>query len=540
MSVANMAADPRPSEVLAKKDKSSFQKLMGSSLKMASATFLSRILGLIRDQVMAKMFGASGLTDAFVVAYRIPNLLRDLFAEGAFSSAFVPTFTEARLKSPETARRLLWSLFVILAAITSIFTLLIIIFAPEITAIFAPEFKSDPEKFQITVSLVRIMAPFLVFISLAALFMGVLNSIKIFFIPSLAPAFFNVVMISSMLLLSPYLVSHGHNRVFSMGIGVLAGGFVQLLVQLPLIFIKSYGPKGPLEFVSDYTKRIINRLGIGTIGIAATHINVLVTTIIATSTVVGAVSWLNYAFRLFQLPIGILSVSIAGSTLVHFSDAWKKKDFDHSRELLASSYFLSLLVIAPALVLMYVLSFPTVNIIFERGAFIRHDTEMTALAMQYYALGLPFYGLFKIFVPTFYVFDRPQIPVAISITTIIINIIFCLLLTPVYGFRVLAIGTTLSMAINSLAQAFFLSRQINLSLSFFINRRVFKIIFAGFIAYMVCRLSIDRFFSAEYGLFRKVLLYSSCVVVTITSYIIPLALLGEFGPLKKLVSKRVA
>ncbi|MBT7668568.1 MAG: murein biosynthesis integral membrane protein MurJ, partial [Bdellovibrionales bacterium] len=157
--------------------------LLLSSLKMAVATLLSRILGLVREQVMAYMFGASGVTDAFLVAYRIPNMLRDLFAEGAFSAAFVPIFTEVRLKDPAQARRMLWTLVILLGFITLCIVAGMIYFAPELVSVFAPRFVENPEKFQITVTLIRLMSPFLTLVSLAALMMGVLNSIKIFFVP---------------------------------------------------------------------------------------------------------------------------------------------------------------------------------------------------------------------------------------------------------------------------------------------------------------------------------------------------------------------
>ncbi len=186
-----------------------------ASLKMAVATFLSRILGLVREQVIAFYFGASGFTDAFLVAYRIPNLLRDLFAEGAFSAAFVPAFVEANLESKDRARKLLWSLFIILGVITFSFTVLIFIFAPEIIALFAPTFVENPEKFDITVLLTRIMSPFLFLISLAALFMGVLNSLKVFFVPSLAPAFFNITMIASILGFTHFFSERNLNPILS-------------------------------------------------------------------------------------------------------------------------------------------------------------------------------------------------------------------------------------------------------------------------------------------------------------------------------------
>ena len=215
---------------------------------MALATFISRILGLIREQVMAAYFGASGVTDAFLVAYRIPNLLRDLFAEGAFSSAFVPTFVEANQESKEKSRELMWQLFWLLALITGTICLGIIIFAPEIISIFAPSFKNDPYKFALTVNLTRIMAPFLTCVSLAALFMGVLNSLKVFFVPALAPASYNVMSILSMLTLSGILSSQGHDPIYSLGIGALLGGFMQAVVQIPLIYKYQLRPMWPKHF----------------------------------------------------------------------------------------------------------------------------------------------------------------------------------------------------------------------------------------------------------------------------------------------------
>jgi len=302
----------------------STKKVLFSSAKMAIATFSSRILGLVREQAIAAVFGASGLTDAFQIAYRIPNMLRDLFAEGAFSSAFVPTFTGLRLKNEKLAKSLLWSMAVLLVLITGVLSTVIIIYAPEIILMLTKEvFNSDAARFNITVQLVRIMAPFLVLISLAALFMGALNTLKVFFVPSFAPALFNVAMIACIFLLPERLKIWGHHPILSLGIGVMLGGFVQMIVQLPILFKKGYGPQGPINLVNTESKLILNRLGIGTVGIAATQINVIVTTILATGTVVGAVSWLTFAFRLFQFPVGILSVSIAGSNLVHFSDAWK-------------------------------------------------------------------------------------------------------------------------------------------------------------------------------------------------------------------------
>lgn len=432
---------------------------------------------------MAAYFGASGLTDAFLVAYRIPNLLRDLFAEGAFSSAFVPTFVEENQISHEKARKLLWSLFILLGLTTLFFSGLIFIFANEIISLFAPSFKADPVKFEMTVNLTRIMAPFLCFVSIAALFMGALNSLKVFFIPSLAPAFFNVTMILTMVLLPSFLMSNDIPAIYSLGIGVFIGGIVQALVQIPLIYKKGFGPIRPDQVVSKQSKKVVSLLGPGLIGFAATQINLIVNTVLASGTIVGAVSWLSYAFRMFQLPVGILSVSIGNSNLVHFSQAWKEKNYDKAKDLLGGSYFLSLFLVIPPMIGLLVYSEDIISVIFERGRFDHESTIQTAKALRWYALGLPFYGIYKIFVPTFYAIDRQKVPVYCSIFAVGFNIVFCIYMTPIYGFEILALGTTLSMFFNSTVQTLILKKDLSISFRHFFNLRLSKVLLAGVLTF---------------------------------------------------------
>lgn len=503
---------------------------------MAIATFFSRILGLIREQVMAAYFGASGVTDAFLVAYRIPNLLRDLFAEGAFSSAFVPTFMEANQESQEKSKELLWSLFWLLALITGIICLGIMIFAPELIKLFAPAFSQDPEKFELTVNLTRIMSPFLMFVSLAALFMGVLNSLKVFFIPALAPASYNVMSILCMLGLSGVLSANGYHPIYSLGIGALLGGFMQAVVQIPLIYKKGFKPIWPKIFWNGRSKKVFKSLGPGLFGFAATQINILITTILATGTVVGATSWLNYSFRLFQLPVGILSVSIGNSNLVHFSEAWKKGDEKGAKSALQSSYYLSFVTIMPALVVLYFLSDEIVNLIFERGRFDHLSTINTAEALRMYALGLPFYGLYKILVPTFYALDRQKVPVMASIFSIGFNILFCLLLTPVFGFKILALGTTLSVCLNSLILSSVLKSNLSLSLGFFFNPRIVKVLVASSFSALVVETLLKVDFFNQPFLSKCIYLAAqiSCVGVLFLSV---LMLLGERAAVNALLSK---
>lgn len=460
---------------------------------MAAATFCSRILGLVREQIMAAYFGASGLTDAFLVAYRIPNLLRDLLAEGAFSAAFVPTFTEANQEAHEKGRQLLWELFTILSGITGVLSVLIYIYAPELISLFAPTFVAQPEKFAITVTLTRIMCPFLLFMSVAALFMGALNSLGVFFVPALAPASYNLASIAGMLILSGWLARAGYPPVLCLGWGALLGGFLQAIVQIPLLYRRGYGPVRPAQWWSARARKVIRLLGPGLVGFAATQINLLVNTVLATSSAVGATSWLNYAFRLFQLPVGILSVSIGNSNLVHFSAAWKKGDRQTALASLAGSYYLSFLAVLPAMALLYTLSDEVVQVIFERGRFGPDSTAMTAVALRMYVLGLPLYSLYKIWVPTFYAIDQQRVPVIASLLSVFLNILFCWLMTPRFGFSMLALGTTLSMLFNCLLQSWLLNRSLALGRKFFFNARLGKLVVASLAMALTCELLARNF-----------------------------------------------
>lgn len=519
--------------------KSPLGLLLKSSSKMASATLLSRVLGLVREQVLAAQFGASGLTDAFTIAFRIPNMLRDLFAEGAFSSAFVPIFTQEKITDPTAARRLLWSLFLLLGIVTTFLSILMIIFAEPIILLVTDElFTKDPQRLQTTVHLIRVMSPFLVFISLAALFMGALNSLRIFFIPALAPALFNIVMITCMLTLPPVVVQWGFEPIFALGVGVLVGGFSQMAIQLPMLFKKAYGPIAPGKLISKASTRVIKRLGVGTIGVAGTQINILVTTMLATSTTIGAVSWLNYAFRLFQFPVGILGVSIANSNLVHFSDAWKEGSHEEARQTLHGGYLVSMLTMGLAMALLLGLAQESVHLVFERGQFNANDTRQSALALKAYVLGLPFYGLYKILAPTFFALDRPKLPVFISLFAIAFNIVFCLVLIPHLGFVTLALGTSVSMLVNCLLQAYFISPLLGVGLRFFLPVSLLKYAFAAVCCGLMSQWVAAQWFDVQAAFMIKIFFFCLAGLAGSACYVGLVLLLGEGKAFRKLLERR--
>ena len=492
----------------------------------------------MREQVMASMFGASGLTDAFTVAYRIPNMLRDLFAEGAFSSAFVPTFTKMKLEGTEKARSFLWSMFVVLLIITGLISLTVIFNAREVVALMTDDkFMADSSRAELCITMVKIMAPFLTLVSLSALFMGALNSLKVFFWPAMAPAFFNVVMITSMLVFPSVLISKGHHPILSLSLGVLLGGFAQLAVQIPLVIKYGFFLNKSFRWSRGGISSTLNKLGIGTVGIAANQINILITTILATGTVVGAVSWLTYGFRLFQFPVGVLSVSIAGSNLVHFSDEMKAGNLDSARAVLKSSYNMSWMVIVPAMALMMALGEQSVHLVFQRGAFNAADTGQVTSVLNAYLLGLPFYGLFKIFGPTFFSLDKAKVPVLISVTSIMANIIFCLYMVPRYGYTVLAFGTSLSMMLNCFFQCLFLRKYLELSLSFFIDLKILKFLGAGLLTWFAADYLGQSFYDFNGALVRRVFEFLAVCITAATVYGLSLFALGEGKFVFKLIHR---
>jgi putative peptidoglycan lipid II flippase len=402
-----------------------------------------------------------------------------------------------------------------------------ILAAPQIVQLVAPEFVNSPEKLALTIKLTRVMAPFLMFISLAALFMGALNSMKIFFLPSIAPAFFNVVMICSMVFGTSYMVTLGERPIYSLGIGVFLGGIVQAFIQFPLLVKAGYKIKKPSNIFGPKVKEVFNKLGPGLIGFAATQVNLIVNTIIATSTVVGAVSWLSYAFRLFQFPVGIISVSIGNSNLVHFSEAYKSGDQKKAVSFLSSSYNLSWLIILPVIIVVFLLNQEIVTIVFQRGRFLESDAVNTAKLLVVYSLGLPFYGLYKIFVPTLYALDKQKIPVLASIVSISFNIIFCWTLVKSFSYPILAAGTSISIFINVIILALALWKNLDLGLSFFINLRLLRAIGSSVLVYFASSYFVVNIYPVPSELFSQLVHLIFITALIISNYLLFLYILGE-------------
>ncbi len=435
-------------------------KLAKSAGLIGAATLASRLLGVGREMVLAAVFGASTQMDAFNVAFRVPNLLRDLFAEGAMTAAFVPTFTRTLTSGGKEAAWRLGNLVMnALILVTAALAVLGMLFAPQITGSFAPEFAAEPGKLELTTDLTRIMLPFLTMLAVATAMMGMLNSLRRFFVPSLSPAMFNVASIFSALAIVPLMPYFGLQPIVGMAIGTLLGGLGQILLQWPTLKREGFRYQPIVSFKDPTVLEILRLMGPATLGLAAVQVNVFVNTVLATGEA-GAVSWLQYAFRLMYLPIGIFGVSIATASLPDISRQANANDLPAVRGSVSRGLRMMLMLNVPAMVGLMVLAEPIVAMIYERGEFYARDTMNTASALMFYAPGLIGYSAVKIASPTFYSLRDSRTPVIVSVLSVGANLALNLALVRVLGFKGLALGTGIAAILNSVVLLWLLRRRL--------------------------------------------------------------------------------
>jgi putative peptidoglycan lipid II flippase len=409
-------------------------------------TSVSRILGFVRDMVIASFMGAGIGADAFFVAFRIPNLLRRLFAEGALSAAFVPTFVETlQEEGRQGAAKLARQCFTFSAVVLLLVTLLGIVFSPWVVRLVAPGFHEDPSKFGLTVELNRIMFPYIFFISLVALASGVLNSLGKFAAPAAAPVLLNISMIAAVVVFSVFL---NVDPVFALAWGVVAAGLLQLLLQIP--FVRHEGIKLSPDFEFNHPR--LKKIGVlfvpAAFSGAVYQINVMIGTILASLLPAGAVSWLYYADRLVELPLGVFAVALGTAVLPSMSRQAGMGDL----KALGNSVCYSLRLIAfftlPALVGLIVLGEPIVSVLFQRGRFTFIDTQQTAYALTWYSVGLWAFSGLKVVTQAFYSLKDTKTPLWISLAAVAANLIFGVLLMGPMAHGGLALATSLAAALN--------------------------------------------------------------------------------------------
>ncbi len=426
---------------------------------VALGTFTSRILGFVRDMVLAKIFGASLVADAFYVAFRIPNLLRELFAEGSMSAGFIPVFTEYLTnKGKKEAIELARSAFTFLVLALSLMVSVGILFSPQIISVIAPGFLEDLPKFNLTTGLTRVMFPFLFFISLAALAMGILNSMRHFAPPAFSSASFNIVNIVVLIGLTPLL----DEPVYAAAVAVTLGGLAQFLIQLPALYREGFklSIRRPLFPFHPGVVQMGKLILPTTIGLSVTQVNILVNTLLASFLPVGSVSYLYYGMRLIHFPLGIFAIALATALLPTLSAQASRGDTEALRLSFSFGLRLVFFIIFPAMLGLILFRVPIVHLLFERGEFNRLATQGTADAVLFYAFGLWAFAGVRIVVPVFYAFQDTKTPVKIAIMAMLLNVGLNLLLMGPLQHRGLALATSISAIFNFSFLILILKRRI--------------------------------------------------------------------------------
>ncbi len=419
-------------------------------------TLISRILGLARDMVLAWAFGATRVADAFYVAFRIPNLLRRLVAEGALTVAFVPVYTEHLKRSRAEGRAAASVVFTYLSVFLVAITVLGVLFAPWIVRLVAWGFSLEPAKFDLTVHLTRIMFPYILLISLVALAMGILNSLKRFAAPAASPILLNLGIIFGALVLDRFFEVPAEG----LAVGVIVGGIAQLALQIPFLVKEGMLPRINFNYRHPALKGLLALMIPAAFGAAVYQFNVLVITFLASFLPDGSVSYLWYADRVSEFSIGIFSIAVATATLPTLSDHAAARDMDSLKNTVNFSLRLALLIDIPAAVGLFILALPVVRVLFERGEFTDATAVATAGALTFFAMKIPFVSGARNLVPGFYALRDAKTPVLAAAVAVVVNAAVAYLLMGPMAHRGLALALVISSAVNFALLVFFLRRKV--------------------------------------------------------------------------------
>ncbi len=424
-------------------------------------TLLSRILGLVRESVFAYLFGAGFATDAFNVAFRIPNFFRDLFAESALSAAFVPAFVRS-LKQDD--RRDTWlfaaSMLNALALVIGLLTVLGIVFAPQVVRVVALGFADEPAKFQLTVTLTRIMFPFLLFVVFAAWAMGILNACGTFFIPAVAPASFNVVSVAVPLLAYGWFKARGLDPIIGMACGVTLGSVAQFIVQYPRLHRHGFRYRPVLDFRSPALRRVFTRWVPMVLGYASWQVNFLINTFLLTFLPEGSVTWVNYAYRIQHLPAGLFGAAIGSVALADYSHQIAGRDPDAIRDRFRHAMGLVAALTLPAAAILLALAPQVIRLIYQHGRFTPADSALTSQALMLYCLGIWGAAATRNCAAGFYSLGDTRTPALVAVGVVGANIGINLWLMRIIGFRSFPLAASVTGLANFAVLFFLLRRRL--------------------------------------------------------------------------------
>lgn len=427
--------------------------LWRSTMVVSAMTMLSRVMGLIRDVVLLNVFGASSHFDTFVVAFKIPNFFRRLFAEGAFSQAFIPVLTEYKTSKTHAEVQILISrVFGSLLLVMSLITLMAMIFAPAIIYLYASGFAENPEKFALTVEMFRLTIPYLMFMSLTAFASSILNSYGSFASPAFAPVLLNLSMILGAVFLTPYL----DEGIKSLGWAVIIAGILQFALQLPELWRKKLLIPPKPDFKHEGVERILKLMLPALFGVSVTQLNLLLNTIWASYMQNGSVSWLYGAERMTELPLGVIGVAIGTVILPSLSAKKAEQDTVKFKAMMDWASKVIITVGVPASIALFMLATPIIQTLFQRGQFSYFDTQMTALALQCMSGGVISFMLIKVFAPGFYAQQDTKTPVRVGLIAVVANALITVILVALFKYMnwqaqhmALAIASSGSALVNA-------------------------------------------------------------------------------------------
>jgi putative peptidoglycan lipid II flippase len=437
--------------------------LWRSTFIVSAMTMLSRVMGLVRDVVLLSVFGAGKDFDTFVIAFRIPNFFRRLFAEGAFSQAFIPVLTEYKTTRTHAEVQILISrVFGCLASVMTLLTLFAMIAAPAIMYVYAPGFHDDPAKFALATDMFRLTIPYLLFMSLTAFASSILNSYGSFSTPAFAPVLLNLSMIAGALWLTPYMAT----PIMALGWAVIAAGFLQLALQIPELWRKKLLIPPKIDFKHEGVERILKLMLPALFGVSVTQINLLLNSIWASFMQDGSVSWLYSAERMTELPLGLIGVAIGTVILPALSARHAEQDQAKYRKMMDWAAKIIVLAGVPASIALFMLSTPIIQTLFQRGQFTLQDTQMTALALQCMSAGVLSFMLIKVFAPGFYAQQDTKTPVRVGLITVATNAVLNVIFIALFKFMgwqeqhmALALASSGSALVNAGLLYFFLHKR---------------------------------------------------------------------------------
>ncbi len=486
------------------------KSLFRSFFTVSFYTFLSRVLGFIRDILIARYLGSTVIADAFFVAFRIPNFFRRVLAEGAYSAALIPVFSGVVLnpKDEREASDFVENTTSMLLFATVVLTIIFFFGMPYIIQVLAPGFTDNKEAYELAVHFGKIIFPYIIFISLAAHFASINNVHERFAAGAFAPAILNISFILSLFFLTPFVTTAGH----ALSYGVLIGGVLQFLYLYRAV-LNFYRPRIILPVLNEKLKKFFKLFLPGVVGSGVIQLNIVIGTIIASFLPVGAISHIYYADRLNQLPLAIFGIALGIVLLPSLSKAIKQSDQETTNNIQNRSIEFSLLISLPSAIGLFILAEPIIQILFERGAFVAEDTFYTAKVLSYFALGLPAYIVIKVLVSCFFAREDTKTPLYISIVSVITNVVLSLLLIGSMREMGIAVATAISAWVNALLLYLFLAFRNHMKFDDLLVRNSIKILLSSFLLFVGIYVLNGLFFTNISG--NSVLLNSTLLLLMI-------------------------